>query len=369
MTRHIDRIPGGKADKRRPSDFNKRELARGTEHEMEHTNDRRLAQEIAMDHLAEDKRYYQKLALIEPNPRRPRKLSFAGYDFFAGPGGTSVQRKTIDTTKAGDYGADPLGDGRFRMVPSGDIVDFEERNRRLKKEMLDNPRRPPRGWFRRCMKGVEKSGARNPNAVCGSVWYHKLSEADRRRITRESEYAANPSGTRATATRGRKHRNGGWYYTVRFADGTSLTAVAFSEFDAIRTAELVRSATGCVRGGGYAENPTNNVLLIGGLAAAAALAFFLWPKKTAAANPNCPPGPDIIAYANSRGMAVTLFGGLPTSKPPAGYNAATAAAERIYNTQDCAFYKWESFDGAKSTWTKDAKLTAEFNVWVSSKGK
>lgn len=30
-----------------------------------------------------------------------------------------------------DYGADPLGDGKFKMVPSGDIVDFEERNRRL----------------------------------------------------------------------------------------------------------------------------------------------------------------------------------------------------------------------------------------------
>lgn len=33
---------------------------------------------------------------------------------------------------AGDYGADPLGDGTFRMVPSGDIVDFAERMRRLK---------------------------------------------------------------------------------------------------------------------------------------------------------------------------------------------------------------------------------------------
>lgn len=30
-----------------------------------------------------------------------------------------------------DHGADPLGDGKFRMVPSGDIVDFEERNKRL----------------------------------------------------------------------------------------------------------------------------------------------------------------------------------------------------------------------------------------------
>ena len=33
----------------------------------------------------------------------------------------------------GDYGADPIGDGMFRMVPSGDIVDFDERNRRLAK--------------------------------------------------------------------------------------------------------------------------------------------------------------------------------------------------------------------------------------------
>lgn len=30
-----------------------------------------------------------------------------------------------------DYGCDPLGDGTFRMVPSGDIVDFEEMRRRL----------------------------------------------------------------------------------------------------------------------------------------------------------------------------------------------------------------------------------------------
>jgi hypothetical protein len=28
-----------------------------------------------------------------------------------------------------DYGADPMGDGTFRMAPSGDIVDFAESNR------------------------------------------------------------------------------------------------------------------------------------------------------------------------------------------------------------------------------------------------
>jgi hypothetical protein len=30
-----------------------------------------------------------------------------------------------------DYGADPIEDGMFRMVPSGDIVTYEERCKRL----------------------------------------------------------------------------------------------------------------------------------------------------------------------------------------------------------------------------------------------
>jgi len=33
--------------------------------------------------------------------------------------------------KVGDIGADPLGDGTFKMVPSGDVVNYEERCRRL----------------------------------------------------------------------------------------------------------------------------------------------------------------------------------------------------------------------------------------------
>lgn len=43
----------------------------------------------------------------------------------------SPVRTTIDTRASGDYGADPIGDGTFRMVPSGDIVDLAERNKRL----------------------------------------------------------------------------------------------------------------------------------------------------------------------------------------------------------------------------------------------
>lgn len=50
-----------------------------------------------------------------------------GYEIAVGGG---ILRRSVPTV-GGDYGADPLGDGLFRMVPSGDVVDFEERNRRL----------------------------------------------------------------------------------------------------------------------------------------------------------------------------------------------------------------------------------------------
>ena len=62
-----------------------------------------------------------------------RELHFDGYDFTSGPSGTIIHREVIDRQTPGDYGADPIGDGTFRMVPSGDIVSFEERNRRLER--------------------------------------------------------------------------------------------------------------------------------------------------------------------------------------------------------------------------------------------
>jgi hypothetical protein len=59
-----DRLPGGKGDKLKPSDVNAAELRRGIAVELEHTKDRALAQEIALDHLAEDPRYYTKLKKV-----------------------------------------------------------------------------------------------------------------------------------------------------------------------------------------------------------------------------------------------------------------------------------------------------------------
>lgn len=40
-------------------------------------------------------------------------------------------RRAVDLSNNGDYGCDPLPDGTFRMVPSGDVVDASEKERRL----------------------------------------------------------------------------------------------------------------------------------------------------------------------------------------------------------------------------------------------
>lgn len=49
-------------------------------------------------------------------------------------------RPKVDVSKTGDYGSDPLGNGLFRMVPSGEIVDLTERNKRLNVKTNPRPR-------------------------------------------------------------------------------------------------------------------------------------------------------------------------------------------------------------------------------------
>lgn len=60
-----DKIKGGLADASKPSDFEGPQLEKGIKVEMEHTNSKQMAKEIAMDHLTEDPKYYDKLEKME----------------------------------------------------------------------------------------------------------------------------------------------------------------------------------------------------------------------------------------------------------------------------------------------------------------
>jgi hypothetical protein len=60
-----DIIKGGLADKKKKSDFDPKALKKGQKVEEEHTKDKRVAREIASDHLSEDPEYYDKLEKME----------------------------------------------------------------------------------------------------------------------------------------------------------------------------------------------------------------------------------------------------------------------------------------------------------------
>ena len=54
-----DHIPGGMADKKKPTDYERSQVEKGKKIEFEHTSNPDTAREIAMDHLEEHKGYYR----------------------------------------------------------------------------------------------------------------------------------------------------------------------------------------------------------------------------------------------------------------------------------------------------------------------
>ena len=84
-----DKIKGGKADKLTAEDiadkFNvpveqiKKELERGTQIELEHTDTKALAKEIALDHLFEFPDYYTRLVKMEKSAKKDLKESTKEY--------------------------------------------------------------------------------------------------------------------------------------------------------------------------------------------------------------------------------------------------------------------------------------------------
>lgn len=64
-----DQLPGGKGDKTKPEDVDRKQLSMGIEHELEHTNEKEIAREIAIDHLTEDPGYYTKLNQMESDKK------------------------------------------------------------------------------------------------------------------------------------------------------------------------------------------------------------------------------------------------------------------------------------------------------------
>ena len=65
-----DKVPGGKADGRPAKDFSGKQITKGVKIEMEHTNDKNLAEEISKDHLSEFPDYYDRLDAMEEKAKK-----------------------------------------------------------------------------------------------------------------------------------------------------------------------------------------------------------------------------------------------------------------------------------------------------------
>lgn len=65
LIKEREELKGGAGDSKPDSDFNSQQLEIGIKHEMEHTKNRKIAKEIAKDHLSEDPNYYKKIKKIE----------------------------------------------------------------------------------------------------------------------------------------------------------------------------------------------------------------------------------------------------------------------------------------------------------------
>lgn len=65
---HQDVLPGGVADGSSPTPLDVNELAMGIKVELEHTNDPKIAAEIALDHIRETPDYYSRLSTTGLSP-------------------------------------------------------------------------------------------------------------------------------------------------------------------------------------------------------------------------------------------------------------------------------------------------------------
>lgn len=68
------KLKGGLADNKKPSDFDQKQLSKGVKVELEHTKDKNLAKEIAMDHMMEDEKYYTHLNEMEKKYKKAFNL-------------------------------------------------------------------------------------------------------------------------------------------------------------------------------------------------------------------------------------------------------------------------------------------------------
>lgn len=118
-----DKLHGGAGDDMEDVEFDPEQLKIGIKHELEHTQDRDIAEEIAKDHLCEDENYYTKLATIEKAGLL--EAGKTGRHHLVLPVGSQIDASAGGTNKAMKIKfRDPeTGKTKWRQVKAGMVMD------------------------------------------------------------------------------------------------------------------------------------------------------------------------------------------------------------------------------------------------------
>ena len=200
MINNLDKLSGGVGDNTPTNDVDPIQLSTGIQIEMEHTNDTKIAQSIAMDHLTEDPKYYSKLVAAG---------LASEFKPVAGTGFGDPTTSLNDPSRIGTGGlkkgnmhgkigntSDGQVDGRRSVPVVNKTIDIELEEQvfnSLEEAMLDEKKRRKSG------KGKRKPKPTNP-----ALWARAKSAARSKFDVYPSAYA------NGWAAKWYKSKGGGW---------------------------------------------------------------------------------------------------------------------------------------------------------------
>jgi hypothetical protein len=200
MINNLIKLPGGAGDNTPTDQIDTNQLSIGVQVEMEHTNDLGVAQEIAMDHLTEDPKYYSKLVAAGlASEFKPSTGSGVGdtnqsINDKSRVGNKGLQKGNMGGTIGGTSNGQV--DGRNSEPIVNKTIDIELENQTfssLEEAMLDEKKRRKSG------KGKRKPKPTNP-----ALWARAKSAARSKFDVYPSAYA------NGWAAKWYKSKGGGW---------------------------------------------------------------------------------------------------------------------------------------------------------------
>ena len=235
----INYLGGGKGDLTNPGDVDPTQLSVGIQVEMEHTNDPKIAQEIALDHLTEDPEYYTKLI----------KAGLA--DEFGGSASSGLgdpDQSFNDPARVGEDGVTPgnvkgsiggTSDGQVDGRASTPIIDKSN-------NPFDGDGKPNKTVDIELQEAKKK---KRPKPTNPSLWARAKAAARSKFDVYPSAYA------NGWAAKWYKKHGGGWRMSE---DSTPNESVVSQVFDGPSPAETSPEGLGTYGSGydfvGYAEN-------------------------------------------------------------------------------------------------------------------